>query len=504
MKKTVFKLISLSLVCLLAFSALAACGEQTPAVKDTVVIATANEPPTMHPYDHNAVAGSYMNILTFDTLFRTNIETLEPEPSLAESYEILGDKQWKFVLREGVKFHNGETMTAEDVKASLEYQRQYDSYTSVYNNFWESIEVVDEKTLIINTKEIYAKTLYDLVSCKVVPKSLIESGNNFKDNPIGTGPYKFLKWNLGESIEFEAFEEYFEGAPAIKKLTYKIIPEGSSRTIGLEAGEIDFVVEVETNDIQRIKDNANLTLLQKTGTSFNFMMINNEKEPFDNLLFRKALNYAIDKEAVMQVALNGAGSALYVQTPAVLAGNSNENAAKYDPELAKQYLTESGVDPATVSFKIICSDDTKKRAGEVIQDSLRNVLGINVELESMDLATYLSKTAEGDYEAAIGGYTSSNMMSFIEGVWTTKSIGGSNKTRLSDAEVDRLYYLATSQLDAEERNATLAACSARLNELYGQVPTYGSDVVRAYSAKLQGVELSATGTLYWQYVSWAE
>ncbi len=508
MKKTAFKLLSLTLVCLFAFSTLAACGgtptPPAPPVKDSVVVATANEPPTMHPYDHNAVAGGYMNILTFDTLFRTNVETLEPEPSLATGYEIVTDKEWKITIREGVKFHDGTDLTAEDVKASLEYQRQYPSYTSTYNNFWESVEVVDAHTILITTKEVYAKTLYDLVSCKVVPKALIDSGNNFKDNPIGSGPYKFVKWNLGESIVFEAFDGYWGGTPKIKNLTYKIIPEGSSRTIGLEAGEIDFIVEVETNDIQRIKDNANLTLLQKTGTSFNFMMVNTEKAPFDNLLFRKALNFAIDKESVMQVALNGAGSGIYVQTPSVLAGSSTENAAEYNPELAKQYLTESGIDPATVSFKVICSDDTKKRAGEVIQDALKTNLGINIELESMDLATYLSKTADGDYEAAIGGYTSTNMMSFIEGVWTTKSIGGSNKTRLSDTRVDDLYYLATTQLDAEERNKTLEECSAIINGNYGQVPTYGADIVRAYNSKLQGINVSAANTLYWQYAYWAE
>ncbi|MEA4920774.1 MAG: hypothetical protein VB078_07630, partial [Clostridiaceae bacterium] len=102
------------------------------------------------------------------------------------------------------------------------------------------------------------------------------------------------------------------------------------------------------------------------------------------------------------------------------------------------------------------------------------------------------------------GYTSSNMMSFIEGVWTTKSINGSNKTRTSDAEIDRLYNLATTQLDAKERNKTLEQCSARINQLCGQVPTYGANVVRAFNANLEGIKISASGTMYWQYVSWAK
>src|SRR5699024_1611298 len=100
----------------------------------------------------------------------------------------------------------------------------------------------------------------DLASHYVLPKSLLDSGEDISANPVGTGPYKFVKWTLGDSVEFEAFEDYWEGAPAIKKLTYRIIPEGSSRTIALEAGEIDFIVEVETNDLTRLEETEGITV----------------------------------------------------------------------------------------------------------------------------------------------------------------------------------------------------------------------------------------------------
>ncbi|MEA4920776.1 MAG: ABC transporter substrate-binding protein [Clostridiaceae bacterium] len=517
MKKSIIKLLSLAMIFMLAFSLMAGCGggdtktddgktgtpDKTAPARDDVIIATANEPPTMAPHQHNAVAGNYMNILTHNTLFKTNIETLEPEPCLAEKSEVVSDKEWKITLRKGVKFHNGETMTAADVKASMEYARAQSSFTNTYTSFWDKVDIVDDNTLLITTKEVYAKTLYDLSQHYVLPKSLLDSGKDINANPIGTGPYKFVKWTLGDSIEFEAFEDYWEGAPAIKKLTYRIIPEGSSRTIALEAGEIDYIVEVETNDLSRLQADKDIAVINQKGTSFNMMMINNEKPPFNNEDFRHALNCAVDKDALVQVALNGAGTGNFAQTPTVLAGSSDKNLDKYDLTLAKQYLEKSGIDPKTVVFSCICSDDTKRRAGEVIQANLAE-LGITMNLESMDLATYLSATAEGSYEAAIGGYTSSNMMSFIEGVWTTKSINGSNKTRTSDAEIDRLYNLATTQLDATERNKTLEQCSARINQLCGQVPTYGANVVRAFNANLEGIAVSASNTLYWQYVSWAK
>lgn len=523
MKKAT-KLLSLVLALMFVAAAFAGCGNNdagtnnggddannggnasngSDAGRTDVVIATANEPPTLHPYDHNAVAANYMNALTYATLYRANTDTLVPEPWLAESCEPVTDTQWKLVIKSDVKFHNGETVTAEDVKATMDWAKNdYSSLTNIYTSGWSDLEVVDDTTLLINTPNVYSKLLFDLCSMKIVPKSLIDSGNDFNANPVGAGPYKLVKWTLGDNITFEAFEDYFEGAPAIKNMTWRIIPEGSSRTIALEAGEVDYIVEVETNDLARLKESAGISVFEKAGTAFNFMMINNEKFPFNNESFRKALNCAIDKDALVQVALNGAGTGVYTQTPTVLPGCSTENIQSHDMEAAKKYIEESGIDPTTVSFNLICSDDTKRRAGEVIQANLQE-LGITVNLESMDLATYLSNTADGNYEAAIGGYTSSNMMSFVEGVWHSKSINGSNKTRVNDPEIDRLYDLATTQLDETERLETLEKCTARINEICGQVPMYQVNVVRAYNSNLQGINVSAAGNINWQYVSWAD
>jgi len=523
------KFLSLVLVIVLALSLFAACGSKeetkpaetnnqqstdttkpadtTPAsttpARDDVIIATANEPPTMAPHLHSAVAGGYMNILTHNTLLRSNIDTLEMEPQLIESWEVLDDHTWQFKLRDGVKFHNGHVLDTEDVKASMEFAREQQSFTSTYTNFWDSIEIVDNLTFNVHTKEVYAKTLIDIGSHYALPKELLDQGNDFNANPVGTGPYKFVKWTLGDKIEFEAFEDYYEGAPAIKHLTYRIIPEGSSRTIALEAGEIDFIVEVDNNDLPRLESDEGITVINKTGTSFNFLVLNNERPPFDNADFRHAINCAVNKDALVAVALNGAGTGNYTQTPVVFPGHASEIPDKYDVELAKQYLEKSGVDPKTVSFSCVCSDDVKRRCGEVIQAALAE-LGITMNLESMDLATYLSAAADGSLEACIGGYTSSNMMSFLEGKFTSKQIGGSNWTRTNDPKIDQMYSDATKILDADERNAALTELCNYINELCPQCPTYGANVTRAYNSNLQGLDVSASGTLRWQYVSWAQ
>ena len=244
--------------------------------KDSIIIATANETPSLSPVEHNAVAGDYMNGLTYATLFRSNLDTLEPEPYLVDTYESVSDTEWQFKLKEGVKYHNGETMTAEDVKASIEWAQGF-AEVSLYNSDIVSIEVVDELTFKITTEGPDAMLLSNLShhGNAIVPKALIDSNHDFNTDPVGAGPYKFVNWNRGDSVEFEAFEDYFLGAPSIKHMTWKIIPEGSSRTIALEAGEVDFIIEVEAMDGDRLKENSNVEVIEYNDTSESWLMLNN-------------------------------------------------------------------------------------------------------------------------------------------------------------------------------------------------------------------------------------
>ena len=472
--------------------------------KDTLIIATANETPSVTTNLHNATAGDYINQMTHEGLFYSSAD-LTPQPALAESYEIVSDTEWVFKLKQGVKFHNGQEMKAADVKASLELCKE-SPQVSQYGDAVESVEVIDDYTVKITTNGPHSGLLTDLShhGNAILPADLIASGHDFNKEPIGTGPYKFVAWNKGESIELEANEDYWGEVPAIKHVIWKIIPEGSSRTMALEAGEVDMIIEVESTDLSRLQDNPDIVTVNEPGTGHNWVMINNEKAPFDNIDFRRALASAIDKNAVVQVALNGLGSVSDSMIAESFPGVVTDGAPTYDPEKAKEYLAASGLNPADCGFTIICSDDTKLRAGQVIQSSLKENLGIDVTLESMDLATYLDKTAVGDYEASIGGYTSSDLLSYVVGVYHSSSINASNKTRLRDAEVDALIDQACAAIDEAEREAVLRQCSTLINELCPQVPLFQDVYLRAYNANLEGVEINAAGFLYFNDVKWKE
>ena len=474
------------------------------AGKDSIVIATMGETPSLSPVEHNAVAGDYMNGLTYATLFRSNVDTLEPEPYLVESYENVSDTEWVFKLKQGVKYHNGETMTVEDVVASIQWAQGF-AEVSLYNNDIVTIEAVDDTTFKITTEGPDAMLLSNLChhGNAIVPKALIDSDHDFNTDPIGAGPYKLVKWNRGDSVEFEAFEDYFLGAPKIKHMTWKIIPEGSSRSIALEAGEIDFIIEVEAMDAERLQSNDNIEVIQFNHTSHNWLMLNNEKPGLDNQDVRHAINTAIDKQSVVTVAYNGLATPSLSAVPMNFEGATEENADVYDVEKAKEWMDKSGVDPASVELAIICSDDTKKRAGEVIQANLKEI-GINATIESMDLATYLSASTEGNFTGAIGGFTSSNLLSYVVGVYHSDSINASNKTRLVDAKVDELIDKAKVTLDPAERKVIFEELSARLNELCSQAPLYQPLTLRAYKKGLEGVKVSDSGGLRFEDVYWAE
>ena len=473
-------------------------------VKDSLVVAMESDVPTLHPFDHTSVTAGYMNALTYNALFRTDPDTLEPVPDLCTEWSQQDESTWLFTIHDGVKFHDGSLMTAQDVVASMEYAREYPT-TKQYSSFWVSAEALNELTIKVVTDGPYALTLTDMASLKVVPKALIDSGNDFNLNPIGTGPYRFVSQVLGDRLEFEAFEDYFdtEHAPSIGRLTWRIIPEGSSRTIALETGEVDFIVEVDSNDLQRLRDSENIEVQTVSGTRMNYFSMNNEVSPFDNEYFRKAVNAAIDREAVLTVALNGEGMPAEGVCPSIFSGTSADNSEGYDLQKAEAYLESSGVDPETVSFACIVSNDTTRRAAEVIQANLAEI-GLNMTIESLDYAAWLSDVMGGTYETAITGYTSTSLARYLSGTFHTSALNAANQARVSDSYVDGIIDAALKLTDSEASDALYREVTAYLNGLTPYVPLYESIVTRAYNSELEGVKVGSSGNVRFEDISWGD
>lgn len=471
--------------------------------KDTLTVALTGEPPFLTTCDHDSVISVYMNILTYNGLMRVDHETLEIVPDLAAEYTVENDTDWIFTLKDNIKFHNGEPCTAEDVKASIEWAKTFPGSANYTKNI-QSVEAVDNSTVKIVTEGPYAGLLADLAYHYnfIVPKELIESGHDFNAEPVGTGPYKFVSWQYGDSLTFEAFDEYFdtERKASIPNLIFKIIPEGTSRTIALEAGEVDFVYEVPSADVERLKENSKFEVKEITSVENFFLGLNLDKEPFNDVNVRQAINYGINREDIIAAALNGYGVPNYTSIAMGYAGSTEEGACTYDLEKAKEYLEQWGGNPEDIVLPIICSNETKVAAATVMQSNLAE-LGIQVEVVSTDTATYFSDWEAGNYTGLISSWSPSNALTYIQRYHSDRAL--TYPGSLNDPEIDALVKDAEATIDEAQRVEKIEKIVEQINGIAPQISLYQPLMFRAYDANLGGVTASATGyvgfnDMYWK------
>jgi len=475
---------------------------------DSLIIATASETPSVAPARHNAAAGSSKNAMTHNSLFRVNPVDLEPIPDLVKEWRALSDVLFEFTLHEGILFHNGEEMTADDVVSSFHYVRTTPDARGAHASALAA-EIVERYTFTIYTGEPNAALFFDLThqGNSVMPASLIDGGHDFNALPIGSGPFIFENWRFGDSLTFRAFEEYFdeERAAKIETVTWRIIPEAASRTIALEAGEIDYILDVASADVARLEAHPGITVFTRPGTAFNYLVLNNSLPQFENIYARKAINMAIDQEALVLAAFDGLAAPTRAQVPTSFAGTTDEGTIPYDPSAAVALLAEHGIDPASLAFDMIASTEERRRMGEVVQAQLAEI-GITTTITMNDHATTLSRMADGDFESAFGQWHASFLISALRGVLhsTSGAVGGApNRSRIDNPAITALIDRGVVTIDSRERIAIFEEASKIANEYVGNVPTHLALVVRAFNSNLVTPEVSAVGSLNLNMMYWA-
>lgn len=471
-------------------------------VKDTLTVALTDEPDYLSTCDTDSLMGAQMNLLTYNGLTRIDMETLQPVLDLADSYTQDSDTEWTFSLKKGVTFQNGDSFTADDVKASIEYAQSFDR-TATYTGSIAEVQVVDENTVKIVTASPNPNLLYDLAyhfNC-ILPHSLIESGNDFSANPIGTGPYKLVSWDKGNAITFEANADYFDGdrAPSIKNLVFSIIPEGTTRTMALESGDVDFVYSVASSDIDRLKSTDGIHVEEIISVENFFLYLNAVNGDFTDPNLRLAIAYAINRDDIVAGALNGYGTPSYSCVSMGYAESVDTNAYSYDLDKAKEYLAAWGGDPSTVKLETICSNDTKTAIATIMQAELAE-LGINVVIDSTDSATYQAAMATDTLSAAIVSWSPANAATYVSRFHADRR--GNTPASVATDKMDRLVEQLRVEMDANTRTQLIQEITAEANATCWFVPIYQVNYFRAHSAGLQNVVCSATGyvdfsTMYW-------
>ena len=372
-------------------------------------------------------------------------------PAVAASYTVSEDGTvYTFTLREGVKFHNGETVTADDVVYSIERCADTSKGEPLVEAFSivKSVEKKDEKTVVISLTAADGDFVSYLTSA-IIPKNYDKQDTA----PIGTGPFKFVSRSAQESIVLEKFDGYW-GTPAyMSKVTFRIIENGDALVLALQSGSIDLCSHLTTTQLAQLQGSG-YTVVEGTMNLVQALYLNNAEKPFDDVRVRQALCYAIDKQGILDLTADGhgapIGSSMYPTFGkyfvAELTDHYTRNIAK-----AKDLLTQAGY-PNGFTFTITVPSNYQPHidTAEVVKEQLK-AIGVTAEIQLVEWGVWLSDVYSGrKFQSTMVGVDASNMTAraLLERFTSTY---GKNFINYNSAEYDALFAKVLEERDDDKR-----------------------------------------------------
>ena len=443
--------------------------------------------------------------------------TTEVIPGLAKKWSISDDGlEYTFNLRKGVKFHDGTDFNADAVVFSL--KRQLDENHPFYKygpwKYWGYMEMsaivkdivkVDEYTVKILLKKPEAPLIANLAmqfASIVSPTAYEKYKEGFYNNPVGTGPFKFVSWTKGDNIVLEANEDYWDGRPYLDRVVFKAIPDATARFLALKKGEVDIIDYPSPDDIPAIEAEESLKVVKQAGLNVGYLALNVEKKPLDNKLVRQAINYAINKQDILDGVYGSLGQAAKNPIPpGMWSYNDSIKDYEYNPKKAKELLEKAGVGNG---FKMDLwampvsrpYNPNGKKVAEIIQAQLAEV-GIKANITSYDWGTYLDKTEQGEHDSALLGWTGDNgdpdnfLWVLLSTPAATKPAG--NISFWKNSEFTALIKEAKESNDIKKRTRLYKKAQEIFHEEAPWVPLAHSVVVEPMKKSVQNFVLYPTG-----------
>ena len=439
----------------------------------------------------------------YETLVTVDGRTRQLTPVLAESWEVLDDRTYRFHLRKGVKFHNGEELTADDVVFSLKRVTTPRSVFAGSKGRYidpDGFAIEDRYTVIVKTRTPFGGFLESMKHpyASILNRKAVETaGENYFKTPVGTGAFKLVKWTKGEKLELERFEEYHGEKPAFKKLTFVVLPDDSNRVIALETGNVDFIYAVPSSDFVRLGQNRKLQAVRSPGLVLHYLGMNTQSPRLSDPRVRLAIEYAVDKAALNDVVYEGnSAPAVGPLLPVCSFYPADPKPYGYDPEKAKALLKEAGVKELNLTLWVLNLQDLVNTA-TVLQSMLAQV-GITLNIQVLENGVFNSSMKTGKYDMFIymwGMMTNRDASVYWQSLFTKDAIGTTNYARLDDDQIDTWVREATECVDAEKRSAIFQKTWDRINALHPWV--YLSIPSELYGAQkdLKGVETLCDGKI---------
>ena len=419
--------------------------------KTDLVIAMEVDIDTLHPSDYSTEVEHNILNQIYDTLIYMNLDgNHDPEPRLAESYEISEDGlDYTFHLRDDATFHDGTPVTAEDVKFSLELYMD-SAYQGSKVTGLSSVEATDDHTVVCHLDNPYSPFLLGVSQVYIASKAYYESaGDDFVNAPVGSGPYKFVSRTSGSNVILEAYEDYYRGAPSIKDVTFEVIPDQATQAIALQTGEVNFA-NIDSSTLAQLQANDTITIAEVQNSSFTYVSMNLEKAPFDDVRVRQAINYAINRENLVSVCYDGEAEVNSNICSKDRFGYSEDQPQyTYDPEKAEELLAEAGIETPYDLGELLVAEQYSNIAA-VIQSDLAAV-GLNVTIGVQEFNSYIGNLTSGNYGITVLEMTLDGDSQMLEMAYGTEYIGTANNARYSDEEMDALFDEAQLETDQDAR-----------------------------------------------------
>ncbi len=453
---------------------------------DTLVIATTSDVSSLDPSRMASGAETYASSCVYDTLTWLPLGAEEPLMRIAESYTVSEDGlSYTFTLRDDVLFHDGSALTVDDVLYSIELFRSSAALAS-YSYSIAGCEAPDDSTVVVTLSAPDPAFFENFNNCFILSKAAHEAaGGDFGTQPVGSGPYQVVSHNPGDRLVLSAFPDYYRGEASIKDCQIRVIPDTFTIATALETGEVDYSVAVSFDHIETLEQSGKVTCVVEDGTGVTFAWLNHTIAPYDDVLVRKAISYAIDKQMCNDVIYDGRATVLTTPLPSVaVEGPEGVEGYSYDPEKARELLAEAGypngegLRPLTIQTYEAAAD-----YAEVIQANLTEI-GITSEIEIAEINAFISDAFAGNVDlfvldVGLGSNPASWMSMFTTG-------GQMNFAHYSNTRVDELYAEAVANPDRDQRQELYSEIfRIVIDEDAAMIPILGGCSCHVFSNELE-------------------
>jgi peptide/nickel transport system substrate-binding protein len=467
-RRRMFQLGALGIGAFSAAPLLAACGSTAPQTAaggtkkgGDLVIVRANDSVDMDKTTVFSNASIWVYQQMFETLVAMTDDGQGVKPWLAESYKMSDDNlSCTLKLRAGLKFHNGQPVTSADVKFSIDESSKTKGGWEFINSAIKEVTAPDELTVVVTTKYPWAPLLADL-SCPnngIIPKDYAgKTSKEFYTAPIGTGAFMWDTWKKGDFIRLKKNPSYWQaGKPALDTVTWKVVPDDNSRSIQLQGGQAQINENPPFSSLAQLKNTPNVKVDLFPSTRTDYILMNQTKTPYADVHVRRAISYAIDREALVKNILFGNGTvANSFMMPSTPYYDKNTPGIQYDMDKARAEMKLSSVAGGfKTTFLAMSGDSVDSAIAQVLQSSLKE-LGITMNIQNVDASAQHDMTTKLDYEIAHSYWTMdlADPDELVQYALDPTSGGHSFNTGYDNKDLIKQVHAAQKEFDKTKRQA---------------------------------------------------